>query len=119
LQAVCGLNPVSVLPLILLELNIIKENKDICPFNLIEITKPRQILRLMHRNYHFYNIFPSFVFFVPFVVKNELFTKPMRLSFKHHKDRIGNDYTASVHVHSVIYLLSGLKVFILIIDLHW
>lgn len=40
------------------------------------------------------------------------------LPLKHHKNRIGNEHTAPSHVHSVINFVAGLKVFILIIDLH-
>ena len=59
LPALSGLDLVAVLLFILLELDVVQKNKKISPVNLIEISEPGQILRLVNGYDHFHFLITS------------------------------------------------------------
>jgi len=47
-----GLDPVAVLPLVFLELDVVQKHEDVGAVDLVEITEPGQVLGLMDGNDH-------------------------------------------------------------------
>jgi hypothetical protein len=52
LPALRRFDPVSVLPLVLFELDVIKQDKDVCSIDLMKVPQPWKVLGLMNGNNH-------------------------------------------------------------------